>query len=45
MANLYINWVNIEDPNDCKQAAVIATMFDEKDMDEDFDNTDKDIRN
>lgn len=37
--NPYINWVDIsEDPNDHKQIQVIATMFDEKDMDEELED-------
>ncbi len=41
MDNPYINWADMDDPDDHTQAEVIATMFD-KDMDEEFDDSDED---
>ena len=37
MVNPYINWVDIDQPDDRKQAQVIATMFDKnvEELDED----------
>lgn len=43
--NPYINWIDMDNPNDRTQAQVIATMFDEKDMDMEVDEDDEDTRN
>ena len=40
--NPYINWINTDDPHDHTQTAIIASMFDEKDMDEELDDSDED---
>ena len=42
MSNPYINWVNINDPNDYEQTAMIAHMFDDKNVEEELDNSDED---
>ena len=42
MENPYINWVDIDNPESYTQAAVIASMFDEKDMDQEMEEEDED---
>lgn len=43
--NSFINWINIDDPNDHIQAQVIATIFDKRDMDENLEDSDEDTKN
>lgn len=40
--NPYINWIDINNPHSNTQAAVVATMLDENDMDEENDEEDED---
>ena len=44
MENPFIGWVDLDNPNDSIQAQVIATMFDDKDMDEELDETNEDTK-
>lgn len=40
--NPYLNWIDLNNPYDHTHAAVIASMFDEKDMDEELSEEDED---
>ena len=43
--NPYINWINIDDPHTNAQAASVAFMLDENDMDKESDEEDEDTIN
>jgi hypothetical protein len=40
--NPYINWIDMHNPMEKTQAAVIASMLDEQDVDEELDEEDED---
>ena len=42
LENPYINWIDMDHPDSYTQAAVIASMFDEKDMDQEMEEEDED---